>query len=808
MTGNRVSRWLAGIWGPVVGALFCFLGSSLAHAAGQADNTFFERRIRPILVTRCFKCHQGRGQTPAGSLALDSREAVRRGGQSGRVIVPGQPEQSLLLQKVRSADPELRMPPDPDLPLSPVEIRWLEQWIRSGAPDPRDTPDAKADLQRLDLQEAADFWSFQPIQPVLLPVLEPLGEVIGPVDYFLQSRWQESGVRPVREASRQVAVRRVYFGLIGLPPTRLQLVRDLGDVSVDSWFRLTDRLLASPHYGERWARHWLDVVRYADSQGDPNQDFPIPQAYKFRNYVIDAFNQDKPFDLFLQEQVAGDLMPALDPATTRARKIATGFLAMSRRQSGAEHLRIEDTIDTLGRSVLGLALGCARCHDHKFDPVSHRDYYALYGFFSSSRYASVVEAGPFYQRDFVPLVPAAELERQLGPARQELAALDQRLAEFQERRKQAVADSAAARQLKEIDEQLEKLKKRRAERIENWPRIDDAYAVVDGEPANARLQVRGAPEQPGPEIPRRFLEVLGGQKLAESSMSSGRLELAGWLTGATSPVTPRVAVNRIWQHHFGVGIVATPSDFGTRGMRPTHPKLLDFLTTRFLASGWSIKSLHRLLLGSRVYRLASSSDEWNQSRDPENKLLWRFRRLRLDAEPLRDAMLAISGDLDYSVGQRHPFPYQQKGWARDPFRTLYETSRRSIYVMQQKRVQRHPFLGLFDGADPNLSTAQRTTTTSPLQALYFLNSEWVRKRATGFAQRLLRQEQTLENRIDAAFEMAYGRQAALVERQTMIAAWQELQSQAPDGTRVDRDLWIWSRLAGVILSSNEFCYID
>ena len=808
MTRNKASRWPAGIWGLAVGTLFCLLGSPLAGGAEKSDTAFFERRIRPILTTRCLKCHQGRDQTPAGSLALDSRAALRRGGQSGRAIVPGQPEDSLLMQKVRSADPELRMPPDPESPLSPVEISWLDQWIRNGAPDPREGSDAKAGLQRLDLQQAPDFWSFQPIQAVSLPVVEPLGWGIGPVDYFLQARWQGSGLHPVQDALARVALRRIYFDLIGLPPTRLQLARDLRDASDDAWFRLTDRLLASPHYGERWARHWLDVVRYADSQGDPNQDFPIPQAYKFRNYVIDAFNQDKAFDLFLQEQVAGDLMAALDPATARARKIATGFLAMSRRQSGAEHLRIEDTIDTLGRSVLGLALGCARCHDHKFDPVSHRDYYALYGFFSSSRYASVVEAGPFYQRDFVPLIPAVELERQVGPAREQLAALEQRLAGLQERRKQALADPAAAPQLKEIDTQLKQLEKRRAEQIENWPRIDDAYAVVDGKPANAKLQVRGAPEELGPEIPRRFLEVLGGQKLSAPSKSSGRRELAGWLTGATNPLTPRVAVNRIWQHHFGVGIVATPSDFGIRGMRPTHPRLLDFLAARFLASGWSVKALHRLLLGSRVYRLASASDEGNQLRDPGNKMLWRFRRLRLDAEPLRDAMLAVSGDLDYSVGQRHPFPHQQKRWAGDPFRTLYETSRRSIYVMQQKRVQRHPFLGLFDGADPNLSTAQRTTSTSPLQALYFLNSEWVRTRAVGFAHRLLRQEQTLEKRIDAAFEMAYGRQAALSERQAMAGTWWELQSQAPEDTTLDRDLWIWARLAGVILSSNEFCYID
>ncbi|MBB75578.1 MAG: hypothetical protein CMJ75_13810 [Planctomycetaceae bacterium] len=808
MTRNKVSQSLAGNWILVLGPLFLFPAVSLAGGAEQSDDTFFERRIRPILTTRCFKCHRGRGQKPAGALALDTRAAFRRGGQSGHAIIPGQPEQSLLMQKVRAADPALRMPPDPELPLSPREIRWLAQWIRNGAPDPRETPDANAELQRLDLQQAPDFWSFQPIQPVSLPVVEPPGWGIGPVDYFLQAKWQQGGLRPVRDASRRVALRRVYFGLIGLPPTRLQLARDLRDSSADAWFRLTDRLLASPHYGERWARHWLDVVRYADSQGDPNQDFPIPQAYKYRNYVIDAFNQDKAFDLFVREQIAGDLMPARDPVEARARKIATGFLAMSRRQSGAEHLRIEDTIDTLGRSVLGLALGCARCHDHKFDPVSQRDYYALYGFFSSSRYASVVEGGPFYQRDFVPLISAAELERQVGPARQQLAALDQRLVRLRERREQVLAAPAAATQLKEIDGQLEQLEKQRAERIENWPRIDDAYAVVDGEPANARLQVRGAPGQLGPEIPRRFLEVLGGHRLLPSAKSSGRRELAGWLTGTTNPLTPRVAVNRIWQHHFGVGIVETPSDFGIRGMRPSHPRLLDFLAARFLASGWSIKSLHRLLLGARAYRLASASDEGSQARDPGNTMLWRFRRLRLDAEPLRDAMLAVSGDLDYSVGQRHPFPYQQKRWARDPFRTLYETSRRSIYVMQQKRVQRHPFLGLFDGADPNLSTARRTTSTSPLQALYFLNSEWVRKRAIGFAQRLLNEEQMLESRIDAAFEMAYGRQAAPLERQAMVVAWQALQRQVPEGTTIGRELWVWSRLAGAILSSNEFCYID
>ena len=806
MGSDALGRWQPTARIPAVWVALCAVAATAA-APPQTGQDFFESRVRPILVARCFECHAQSAGKPSAALMLDTRVGLRRGGQSGPAIVPGKPDQSLLIKKVRSADSEQRMPPAPKQPLSDAEVGALVAWVRMGAPDPRGG-DSSAQVGRLDLEQAGTFWSFRPIVADALPVGEHSGWAANPVDLFLQARWKSAEVRPVSDAPRRVLLRRVYFDLLGLPPTRAQLSRDLADPTADAWSRLADRLLASPHYGERWGRHWLDVVRYADSQGDENQDFPIPQAYKYRNYVIDAFNQDTPFDLFVREQIAGDRMPDSDPVVTRRRRIATGFLAMSRRQGGQEHLTIEDTIDTLGRSVLGLALGSARCHDHKFDPISHRDYYALYGFFSSSRYASVVEAGPFYQRDFVPLISQDELRRQLGPAREQLAALDRELEEFEKMRKQVVSSGGSKEQLAKLDERRSRADKQRAELLDRWPRIDDAYAVVDGEPANARLQRGGSPQQLGEEIPRRFLTVLGGQELASGSQSSGRAALAGWLTAASNPLTPRVAVNRIWQHHFGQGIVATPSDFGVRGQPPTHPRLLDFLSARFLDSGWSVKYLHRLLLGSRVYRLASRGGGANRRRDPENQLLWRFRRRRLDAEPLRDAILAISGDLDYSIGQRHPFPYKQKGWTGDPFRTFYDTRLRSVYVMQQKRVQRHPFFGLFDGADPNLSTSQRTVSTSPLQALYFLNDEWVAARAESFARRLVRLGDTSESRLRAAFQMVYGRDPGPDERRAAIATLQVLHRQARGESAEEQTRWVWARLAGVLLISNEFSYID
>jgi len=465
----------------------------------------------------------------------------------------------------------------------------------------------------------------------------------------------------------------------------------------------------------------------------------VPDAWRYRNYVIDAFNDDRPWDRFLHEQLAGDLLAAKAPVEQQSKLItATGYLAISRRfgfDVESDHfLTLEDTIDTFGKSMLGLTIACARCHDHKYDPVSAADYYALYGIFESTRY-------PF------PGCEKTKAPRDLVP-------------------------------LKSVPNAM-------------------AYAVAEGSPHDALIHMRGDPTSKGAAVPRRFLTVLGGQTLPANS-GSGRLQLAEWLTDAKNPLTVRVLVNRIWQGHFGRGLVATPNDFGTRGTPPTHPELLDFLAQSFIESGWSVKSLHRRIMLTEAYRRSSLVDDRTNQIDPENVWLSHFSRRRLQAEEIRDALLATSGDLDPTPGGPHPFP-ESKSWGytqHNPFAAVYDTNRRSVYLMTQ-RIKRHPFLTLFDGPDPNASTPIRQTTTVPTQALFFLNDPFVHGRADRLSYTLMTLPDD-RSRVDWVCRLLYGRPAREidVERTTRFLA------NAGDV----RTAWV-ARLR-VLFASNEFIYVD
>jgi hypothetical protein len=561
---------------------------------------------------------------------------------------------------------------------------------------------------------------------------------------------------------------------------------------------VVERLLASPHYGERWGRHWLDAARYADSCGNAT-DFPVPQAYRYRNYVINAFNRDKPYDQFLREQIAGDLLPAASEQERYERIVATGFIALSRRPGlypeREPHLTIEDTLETLGRSVLGLSVGCARCHDHKFDPVSMEDYYALYGIFQSSRYpfpGSEEAEGAAYQRDLVPLMPAAEAEAILGPWRRRLAAAEE---ETEQLRAQRSASSAGRRKRHEV--------------IEQRPVLEEAFALAEGVPTNARIQKKGDPLALGPEVPRRFLSALGGATLPSTETGSGRRQLADWLSASANPLTARVMVNRIWLHHFGRGLVRTADDFGARGSGPTHPELLDFLASRFIERRWSIKEMHRFLMGSRTYQLAGGQ---NLDADPDNDLLGSFRRGRLDAESLRDAMLAVSGDLDRSMGGAHPVP-PEKEWNKisssAPYELTYETRRRSIYLYQG-RLKKNAYLTLFDGANPNAPTGARSISTTPLQALYLLNDRFVVEQSEKLAERLLLDRPSDPERVRLAFELAYGRlpsggEQRAAEAQVLLIREKLRSTEVPAEDRVRK---AWAALVQVLFSSNEFAFVD
>ena len=1236
----------------------CLLCASMAEA--QTDEAFFETKIRPVLISTCLRCH-GDLKTSAG-LRLDSREALTQGGDSVAAVVPGEPEESLLIQAIRRGDGVSAMPPDKDKALRPDQIEDFVAWVKAGAVWPAQASSFQAEKH----------WAFEPVRSPTVPEVRTLGWADTRVDRFVQARQEADGVEAAPQTDRLTLIRRATFDLTGLPPTVDELDSFLEDSSPVAFEKVLDRLLASPAYGERWGRHWLDVVRYADTAGE-TADYPVPDAWRYRNYVVDAFNADLPYDQFLQEQVAGDILAYTEPAERfAARATATGYLALSRRfgfdSENYHHLMIQDTIDTVGQSFLGLSLGCARCHDHKFDPISTQEYYALYGIFDSSIYAfpgseqkprirsrlpivsrqdaqrrwrehqdklaavrtqlqaagqpvpqaqlaSLLEmdgnfelqapaAGgsngvlvppwryqgkiavttsaqsPFQNvysggrvgvslpaghdhsemeqavhglEDHIPVflnldfrvtsppqgqdgrygvslgplqskpvvivwisrdsltlqtgetllsepapvspgqwqnlqltldmesrtlkgllgtpdctvelppvalsggverpwqvlkvqshgdVPALELDNlavrdtsfapvSLAPAvsasgmpdiaalareLQSLAGIDGDLelqtegappstpwnpgpnslvvisansqspfrncygpgklgihlpnrqeydgfglslppqepdpdgrlhisfdfrcasqnagdngswryylgqgagpnpavelffngTSFFQRAGENVAavapleigrwyqvqlvldlrqktyrgilastdhqvpfegrlaaqwngmidytfiDSyghipgvrpaldvdqimirstplpmpnapapdvngqapnreralAIRDQIQALKRQSEQLSREYSDLLVNGP-FPMAYGVTEGTPHNVRIQKRGEPDQPGEEVARGFLRVLGGTTLPVETPGSGRLELAQWLADSSNPLTARVMANRIWLYHFGRGLVKTPNDFGLRGQPPTHPELLDHLATEFMHKGWSIKAIHREIMRSATYQQSSQTDQ-TRSNGVElgavEKLYAAFPERRLSAEEIRDAILAVSGELDRSVTREHPFPspltwgFSQHG----PFLAVYGHNKRSLYLMTQ-RLKRHPFLALFDGADPNASTPQRQTTTVPTQALFFLNDPMIHATSGKWATRLFSLGSHEQARLDLAWRQGLGRPpsaAELAEAVEFLNAYRlELAAEPVKESAEIRALAAYLRS---LLASNEFEYV-
>ena len=532
---------------------------------------------------------------------------------------------------------------------------------------------------------------------------------------------------------------------------------------------------------------------------------------RYRNWAIAAFNNDKPYDQFLREQIAGDILATKDGLVSgnqeawRQEIIATGYLANSRRfgsSIGEFHLTIDDTIDNLGRGILGLSIGCARCHNHKYDPIPSTDYYGLYGIFKSTNYPHPgTETFP-HTYGFVALHP--EQESALKEYERELSALDKRIHETNDGVVKFASEEEKKKAQKENKERLRELSDR-------YPYFEKAYAVTEGTPVNAHVFIKGEPKTKGPEAPRGFLTILGGQKVPTDETGSGRLELAQWITDRRNPLTARVIVNRVWQWHFGQGLVATPDDFGTRGEPPSHPELLDYLASRFMASGWSIKKLHKLIVLSRTYQLASGDNARNIAKDAANKFLWKFNRRRLDAEEIRDSMLTVSGNLDRVMGGEEPFPpeMQWKYTQHEPFIADYASNKRAVYLMQQ-RIRRQPFLDLFDGADPNAVTGRRPVTTTALQALFTMNDPFFHRQADALAGRVETRYKSNVARLRYAYRLVYGRIPAPDEiresRRFLTQARQTLEGSAIPVNRRDRGAW--ASLMRVLLSSNEFLTLD
>jgi cytochrome c553 len=710
---------------------FLFGASAAAPAAEPAPGAgdFFEKSVRPLLAARCFGCHGPDKQR--ARLRLDSRAAVLVGGRRGPAVVPDRPDESLLLKAV-SYRGEPKMPPDGPLPAAQVAV--LRTWIQQGAPWPQAVAAIRPGPQgagfRITPQDRT-FWAFRPVADAPVPAVRDRVWPRKPLDHFVLARLEEAGLCPLEAADRRTLIRRATFDLIGLPPTPAEVEAFVLDDSPDAYEKVVDRLLASPHYGERWARHWLDVARYGEDQAHTFEARTYPQGFRYRDWLTRAFNEDMPYDRFVMEQIAADLM---DGPGRLERLAALGFFALGPVYYG-DRLRldqIDDRIDTLTRGFLALTVACARCHDHKFDPISTADYYALAGVFASTDYVEVS------------LAPGKEGQPLPPPDRKS---------------------------------------KKKAE-----PKGPFIHALQDAtRPANMRVHVRGSATELGEEAPRRFMTILAGDDTPPFTQGSGRLELAQAIASPDNPLTARVIVNRVWRHHFGEGLVRTPSNFGALGQRPTHPELLDHLARRFAAAGWSLKALHREIMLSATYRLSSRLDPRGQEADPEDRLLWRVRRRRLEVEAWRDALLAVSGRLDRKVG----------GPSTDL--SAEGSRRRTVYGMVSRH-ELNPLLRLYDFPDPNITSGERTVTTVPLQQLFVLNSEFMVGCARALAAHLQDAAGTDAGRIRVAFPLLYAR--PVTDRELRLGLSFLAAGGAPE--RLTR----WEQYAQVLLSANEFMYVD
>ncbi|MFO0864510.1 MAG: DUF1553 domain-containing protein [Gemmataceae bacterium] len=890
------------------------LGPSVVDAQAKLDPKhveFFESKIRPVLVEQCYSCHSAEAKKVKGKLLLDTRDAMSKGGETGVLFVSGDPEKSLLIHALKHQN-DVAMPPGKKLP--EAVIRDFETWVKLGAPDPRDGSAAPAPAA-IDWKKAREHWAFQPVTKPTAPKVNDAAWPKNDIDRFVLQQLEKAGLKPVATAGKREWLRRATFDLIGLPPTPEEVETFLKDESAEAYAKVVDRLLQSPHYGERWARTWLDLSRYAEDQAHTFGVQPFTNAFRYRDWVVDAFNKDMPFDRFLKLQLAGDLMP---PEPDRVTQLAgLGFQGLGvlyykntdAAKAAADEL--DDRIDMLTRAVLGLTVSCARCHDHKFDPIPQLDYFSLAGVFNGSSLSPLaigsedhvkkydeaqktiksltekVETTLKAEAEKLSLASVAELDRYLlaawqvqrgtkaadvaikhslhAPTLNRWVAMlggKKEIAEpFAEWRKLAGEGSEPSDAMKKyaadmkakattVAAEFAKLDAKKRKQLETPAktngkdrpvmsaekdvlaiallateksphRISVAEAraampaerrqavekmeadldatkkssppappmahVLKGGGAAMKVHLRGNPAKQGDLAPLRFLQVVGGES---TPTKYTRLELAEDIASPKNPLTARVFVNRLWLHHFGRGLVTTPSNFGTLGDRPTHPELLDWLASRFMESGWSVKAMHREIMLSATYRLAAANDEKNFGVDGDNRFYWRTNRRRLEVESWRDAMLAVSGQLDPTIGG----PTIDLGASNNRRRTIYG------------KISRHelnPMLRMFDFPDANITSERRTETTVPQQQLFVLNGSFVVEQAKALAARLQKQSANDAERVKLAFELLYARPATAQETEAAVAFLKEA-----DPPMAQNRLTRWERLAQVFLASNEFMYLD
>ena len=736
----------------------------VAHAAGTPTPEgleFFETKIRPVLAKNCYACHSAEAKTRMGGLSLDTRDGIREGGQRGHAVVPLDLESSLIVEALRY-DGELRMPPSGKLPDEVVQD--FAQWIEMGAPDPRQIK-VQAIASNIDLEKGRQYWAFRAPSAAAPPAVRAHAWPRGILDQYVLAGLESNGLRPVPDAGKADLLRRVTFDLTGLPPTPQALEDFLSDESEGAYKKVVDRHLKSDRFGERWGRHWLDVVRYADTVGR-TRNLPFPVAWKYRNYVIRSFNDDKPYDTFIRQQIAGDLLPYSSAEERIANQIATGFLAIGAHDLNEPDAKqfdmdvADEMINVSTRSILALSVGCARCHDHKFDPIPTEDYYALAGIFRSSEVRSGLRrrprfnAGYFRAANLVGLdgVPEFSIENAA-----EVRAQRNRLWE----ELQAAEKARDRKKCRELSRALGKL-----------PLPENlAMGVVEAaKTVPMRVNVGGDPHTLGEPVRRGFVQVLLPADVSLPRIGrreSGRLQLADWLTRRDNPLTARVMVNRVWHHLFGKGIVATVDNFGAMGRPPTNPGLLDHLARQFMKQDWSVKSLIREIVLSRTYRLSTDFDEANFEVDPDNDHLWRANLRRLEAEAVRDAVLLVSGELQ--TGPPPPSPVhgfdrnqlinsrnrQLKPWElREDYRSVY------VPVI---RNQANRFFEAFDFPEPSETHGARDVTTGPGQALFMMNSDFVRSHASIAAGRLLARPFNNRERVRYLFRQVLSRDPTKVE---------------------------------------------
>ena len=855
-------------------------------ASSAASAEFFEMKVRPLLAQNCFACHT---QSKMGGLALTSREELLKGGKSGPAVKAGDPDQSLLIQAIRHSHDKLKMPPAGKM--ADAEIELLAKWVKDGAVWPEHKAAPKAAGYQITPEQRA-WWSFQPVRKPAPPAVKDAAWPKTDIDRFLLAAMESKGVKPVPAADRRTLLRRVSYDLTGLPPTQDEVREFLADKSPGAYAKVVDRLLASKRYGERWARHWLDVARYADEKYSSTEDAPYPNAWRYRDWVVQAFNDDMPYDKFLKAQIAGDVF---DPAHKERYMAGLGFFSLSPEQQ-------DDRVDALSRGLLGLTVACAQCHDHKFDPIPTKDYYSLLSIFRNTKL------------DNYPLVPPATVE-DYNKRKEAADAQKKKLDEYLDQQASQLAEILAAQSARYLAavrqpsspvepagssldaETLERLKtylaqeklehpflkdwksasfdttafqakllavyadKKRIDRenmialggktddrsvrvveVKSLPRDDyflwrdflqasrvgkaesgvfyyrdakldrwlsPAYLnfanelraeqerlkkavpemypylqiVSDAEKLrNFRVEIKGNRDNLGDEVPRQFLAILTDGERKPFTKGSGRLELAEAIASDKNPLTARVMVNRVWMTHFGRGLVLSASNFGQLGEKPTNPALLDYLAARFMEQGWSLKSLHREIVTSAAYQLSAHAAEPNFSKDPDNTLVWHWARRRLDVEPLRDTLLHLSGELDETVGGK-------------PEKISEAASRRRTIYGSVSRRKLDGTLALFDFPNPVATTEQRIQTATPLQQLFFLNSEFIQSRAKALSARVAPLGDDDAARIRAAYRILFQREAAKEELKLGLDYL-----KSPGAT--------WPRYAQALLSANELLFVN